>query len=71
MTRPALPRRPPFVSNPDVRGRILIVEDETDLVEALEFQLRKAGHTVRVAENGNQALAPPGRSPCPTSSCWT
>jgi two-component system phosphate regulon response regulator PhoB len=38
-------------------ARILVVEDEKDLQELLSYNLRRAGHTVAVVGNGNEALA--------------
>ena len=37
-------------------ARILIVEDERDLHEVLEYNLRQAGHDVLVATNGRDGL---------------
>lgn len=37
-------------------NRILIVEDNVDMRELLKMYLRDAGHTVAVAEDGNEAL---------------
>ncbi|MEO7111352.1 MAG: response regulator [Polyangiaceae bacterium] len=37
-------------------ARILVVEDEIDLQEILEYNLTQAGHTVSVASNGGEAL---------------
>ncbi len=36
--------------------RILVVEDEPDTAELLEFHLEAAGFTVSIAEDGDQAL---------------
>src|SRR5262249_11554150 len=36
--------------------RILVVDDNRDMVESLAMLLRLVGHDVRVAENGPQAL---------------
>jgi two-component system phosphate regulon response regulator PhoB len=38
-------------------SRILVVDDEADLAELVAFNLRQAGHTVVVAQNGSTALA--------------
>jgi len=38
------------------KGTILIVDDEPDIVETLEFALRRAGFTIRVATNGADAI---------------
>jgi DNA-binding response OmpR family regulator len=37
--------------------KILIVDDEPNIVMSLEFLMRKQGHEVRVASDGEQALA--------------
>ncbi|HEY1043069.1 MAG TPA: response regulator [Telluria sp.] len=38
-------------------SRILIVDDEPNIVVSLEFLLRESGYEVRVAPDGEQALA--------------
>ena len=38
-------------------ARILVVEDEPSLQKLLEYQLKRNGHEIRVAEDGQQALA--------------
>jgi two-component system phosphate regulon response regulator PhoB len=40
-----------------MRERILLVDDEADIVELLEYNLRQAGYTVVTARDGNTALA--------------
>lgn len=37
--------------------KVLIVDDEPNIVTALEFLLRRAGYDVRTATDGDQALA--------------
>ena len=37
-------------------GKILIVEDEPDIRDLIKFTLEFAGHEVRVANNGEEAL---------------
>ena len=37
--------------------KILIADDEPNIVIALEFLLRKSGHEVQIARNGDEALA--------------
>ncbi len=37
-------------------ARILVIEDERDLQQVLEYNLRQAGHDVRVATGGNEGL---------------
>jgi len=39
-----------------VRNRILVVEDESDLLELLSFNLKKAGFSVATAKSGIEAL---------------
>lgn len=36
--------------------KILLVDDETDMIEIVSFRLKKAGYAVAVAETGTQAL---------------
>lgn len=38
------------------KGRILIIEDEANIVESLDFILRRAGFEVEVATDGAKAL---------------
>lgn len=38
------------------RGRILVVDDEPDLVRVLEFGLQASGYTVEVASDGQEGL---------------
>jgi len=40
-----------------VAKRVLIVDDEPNIVTALEFLLEKRGYEVKVAVNGEEALA--------------
>lgn len=42
---------------------ILIVDDEADIVETLDFALRRRGFRVRVAYDGNEALEVARREP--------
>jgi DNA-binding response OmpR family regulator len=37
--------------------RVLIVDDEPNIVTSLEFLMRKQGHEVRVASDGEEGLA--------------
>jgi DNA-binding response OmpR family regulator len=37
--------------------KILVADDEPNIVTALEFLLSRAGYTVRIARNGEEALA--------------
>ena len=46
------PKRPPTVSP----RRILVADDNSDAVEALALQLQLAGHDVRTANDGMEAL---------------
>lgn len=41
----------------DVMAKILVVDDEPDIVELIALNLRKHGHAVESAYNGMQALA--------------
>jgi DNA-binding response OmpR family regulator len=40
-----------------VKRKVLIVDDEPNIVTALEFLLQRSGHEVKVATNGEEALA--------------
>ena len=44
---------------------ILIVEDEPDLLRALDFSLQREGYATRCAANGREALAEAERAPPP------
>lgn len=37
-------------------ARVLVVEDETDLQQVLEYNLKQAGHEVSIASRGSEAL---------------
>ena len=37
-------------------ARVLVVEDEPNIVESLSFLMKKAGFVVRVARDGNEAI---------------
>jgi DNA-binding response OmpR family regulator len=45
-------------------ARILIAEDQTDIRELLELNLRGAGYEVRAVSDGRQALASQADAPC-------
>jgi len=51
-TRPATPLLP----SPDSRRRVLLIEDDNDIAEAITYQLEKAGLQVRVARTGEEGL---------------
>ncbi|HSD42536.1 MAG TPA: response regulator [Burkholderiales bacterium] len=40
-----------------MKRKVLIVDDEPNIVTALEFLLQRSGHEVKVATNGEEALA--------------
>ncbi len=44
---------------------VLVVEDEEDLIAALEFNLKREGHTTRVATTGEVALRAATEEPIP------
>ena len=53
--------------------RILIVDDEPNIVASLEFLLGRSGYEVRVATNGEEAIveAPtPPRTPITAAMTW-
>ncbi len=43
--------------------RVLVADDEPNIVAALEFLLRRSGYEVETARNGDEALAMIERSP--------
>jgi DNA-binding response OmpR family regulator len=52
--RPAVPPAPP--PSPDTRRRIVLIEDDADIAEAITYQLEKAGMHVKVARTGEEGL---------------
>ncbi len=42
---------------PDSRKRVVLIEDEADIAEAISYQLEKTGLQVRVARTGEEGLA--------------
>jgi two-component system phosphate regulon response regulator PhoB len=53
------------ISRASMAATILIVEDERDLVDTLEFNLRREGFQTRRALTGSEGLALAGRNPVP------
>ncbi len=53
-TRPAPPAEK--VPAPDTRRRVVLIEDDTDIAEAISYQLEKAGLQVKVAKTGEEGL---------------
>jgi CheY-like chemotaxis protein len=54
----------------DVRAKILVVDDEPEAVELVEFNLKQAGFDVVTAADGAEALK--RRTPCCRAwSSWT
>jgi signal transduction histidine kinase len=47
----------PVASSPAIARRVLVVDDNTDAADTLDLLLRSLGHTTRVANNGQDALA--------------
>jgi DNA-binding response OmpR family regulator len=47
---------PPALAPPDTRRRVLLIEDDADIAEAIGYQLEKAGLQVRVARTGEEGL---------------
>lgn len=41
----------------EIRHRILVVDDEPDITEILEYNLKKEGYEVQIATNGKEAIA--------------
>ena len=52
--RQAAPVPPP--PSPDTRRRIVLIEDDGDIAEAITYQLEKAGLQVKVARTGEEGL---------------
>jgi DNA-binding response OmpR family regulator len=48
---------PPTAPAPDTRRRVLLIEDDADIAEAITYQLEKVGLQVRVARTGEEGLA--------------
>jgi DNA-binding response OmpR family regulator len=42
--------------SPDTRRRVVLIEDEPDIAEAMAYQLEKAGLQVRIARTGEEGL---------------
>ena len=49
---------------------ILLVDDEPDILDFIEYNLVKEGYDVRTAENGKDGVAL-AKKLTPTSFCWT
>jgi DNA-binding response OmpR family regulator len=47
---------PAAAPRPDTRRRVLLVEDDSDIAEAITYQLEKVGLHVRVARTGEEGL---------------
>ena len=45
-----------MASNPRLKSRILVVDDEPDTLELIEFNLRSAGYDISTAEDGAEAI---------------
>jgi two-component system, OmpR family, alkaline phosphatase synthesis response regulator PhoP len=55
--RPERGARPPAPPpNGDSRRRVLLIEDDADIAEAIGYQMEKAGLSVRVARTGEEGL---------------
>jgi DNA-binding response OmpR family regulator len=52
---PRKPAPPPAV-DADTRRRVLLIEDDADIAEAIGYQMEKAGLSVRVARTGEEGL---------------
>src|ERR1043166_9454111 len=50
------PHTPVMVSKSEVRTKILVVDDEPEAVELVEFNLKQAGFAVMTAADGAEAL---------------
>ena len=49
-------RRPAPPAGPDTRRRVVLIEDDGDIAEAIAYQLEKVGLQVRVARTGEEGL---------------
>jgi len=49
-------KAPPTPAPADTRRRVLLIEDDADIAEAIGYQLEKAGLSVRVARTGEEGL---------------
>jgi two-component system, OmpR family, alkaline phosphatase synthesis response regulator PhoP len=49
-------RAPVVVAPPDSRRRVVLIEDDNDIAEAIVYHLEKAGLHVRVARTGEEGL---------------
>ncbi len=47
---------PPAAPSPDSRRRVVLIEDDGDIAEAIGYQLEKVGLQVRVARTGEEGL---------------
>ncbi|HEX2757844.1 MAG TPA: response regulator, partial [Thermoanaerobaculia bacterium] len=47
---------PPSAGAADTRRRVLLIEDDNDIAEAIVYQLEKVGLSVRVARTGEEGL---------------
>jgi DNA-binding response OmpR family regulator len=50
------PPSPPGPAPVDARRRVLLIEDDTDIGEAISYQLEKVGLQVKVAKTGEEGL---------------
>jgi two-component system OmpR family response regulator len=58
------------MSDPRPEARLLVVEDEPNILELLSASLRLAGFEVATATGGLEASRPCSAT-APTWSCWT
>ena len=56
MSEPRRPGRGEGTPAPDTRRRVLLVEDEADIAEAMSYQLERAGLSVKIAKTGEEGL---------------
>jgi DNA-binding response OmpR family regulator len=50
------PSRPQAPAVPDTRRRVLLIEDDGDIAEAISYQLEKVGLHVKVARTGEEGI---------------
>jgi signal transduction histidine kinase/DNA-binding response OmpR family regulator len=56
-SEPEAPETAPSTAASEPRRRILVVDDNSDAAESIAWLLRAAGHEVRTARDGNEAIA--------------
>ena len=63
------PTRGTFVKSPDFNKKILVVDDESAILQTLRFKLERSGYTVVTASDGRGAVAMAQRESIPARLC--